>query len=67
MAKPIDAGEVGDSRHIEDVAWWIKERKLDLKEIRAAVGTLPNLTQREIAAENMVLVGLVTPSERARE
>jgi hypothetical protein len=56
----------GDPRDIEDVAWWIKERKLDLEEIRTAVGTLPDLTQREIAAENMVLVGLVTPSGRAR-
>jgi hypothetical protein len=55
----------GDPRDIEDVAWWAKERALDLDELRAAVGTLPDVTQREAAAENMVLVGLVTPSGRA--
>ncbi len=54
----------GDPRDVEDVAWWIKERALNLAEIRAAVNVLPDSSQREIAAENMVLVELVTASER---
>jgi hypothetical protein len=48
----------GDPRDIEDVAWWIKERALDLEKIRAAVGSLPEPLQRETAGENVLLVEL---------
>jgi hypothetical protein len=54
----------GDPRDVEDVAWWIKERALDLDAIRAAVGTLPEASQREAAGENVVLVELVATRER---
>lgn len=57
----------GDPRDVEDVTWWIKERALGLAEIRAAVDMLPDSSQREIAGENMVLVELVTASERTRK
>ena len=49
----------GDPRDIEDVAWWVKERALDLDEIRAAIGSLPDAAQREAASENIFLVELV--------
>jgi hypothetical protein len=49
----------GDARDIEDVAWWIKERALNLDAIKAAIGALPNRSQREAASENVVLVELV--------
>jgi hypothetical protein len=54
----------GDARDVEDVAWWIKERSLDLEEIRTAVGTLPDASQRESATENIVLVELVVANQR---
>lgn len=54
----------GDARHIEDVAWWMKERALDLDEIHAAIGTLPNSIQRETATENIVFVELVAAPGR---
>ena len=53
----------GDPRDVEDVAWWIKERALALDAIRAAVGTLPEASQREAARENMILVELVVAKE----
>jgi hypothetical protein len=54
----------GDPRDIEDIAWWIKERALSLDEIRAAIGSLPDPSQREAANENIVLLELVIASER---
>jgi hypothetical protein len=54
----------GDPRDVEDVAWWIKERALDIKAIRAAVGSLPEASQREAAGGNLVLVELVATKER---
>jgi len=54
----------GDPRDIEDVAWWVKERALDLDEIRAAIGSLPDATQREAARENIFLVELVVANEK---
>ena len=57
----------GDPRDIEDVAWWVKERALNLDEIRAAVHSLPDLSQREAANENIVLVELVVADERRPE
>jgi hypothetical protein len=39
---------------------------LDHERIRAAVDILPEFSQREIATENMVLVGLLTASGRQR-
>jgi hypothetical protein len=52
------------ARDIEDVAWWVKERALDMDEIRAAVGSLPDASQREAASENIFLVELVVANER---
>ena len=49
----------GDPRDIEDVAWWVKARALSLDEIREAIGSLPDPTQREAASENAVLVELL--------
>ncbi len=49
----------GDPRDIGDVAWWSKERALDLEEIKAAIGSLPDRSQREAAGENIILVELV--------
>jgi len=54
----------GDPRDIEDVAWWVKERALDLDEIRAAIGSLPDASQRESARENIFLVELVVANGR---
>ncbi len=54
----------GDPRDIEDVAWWVKERALDLDEIRAAIGSLPDATQREAASEKIFLVELVVANEK---
>ncbi len=54
----------GEPRDIEDVAWWVKERALDLDEIRAAVGSLPDRSQRDAAQENIVLIELFVASER---
>ncbi len=54
----------GDPRDIEDVAWWVKERAFDLDEIRAAIDSLPDVTQRETAGENIFLVELVVANER---
>jgi hypothetical protein len=48
----------GDQRDIEDIAWWVKEHALDLKEIRAAIGSFPDSFDREAAGENIVLVEL---------
>ncbi len=49
----------GDERDIEDVAWWIKERAIRLEDIREAIGTLPDQSQRDVADENMVFVELL--------
>jgi hypothetical protein len=57
----------GDPRDIEDVAWWMKERALNLDEIRAAIGLLPDPSQREAANENIVLVELVAADVRRPE
>ncbi len=54
----------GDPRDVEDVAWWVKERALDLDQIRAAIGSLPDAAQREAASENIFLVELVMANER---
>ncbi len=49
---------------MEDIAWWVRERALDLDEIRAAISSLPDATQREAASENIFLVELVVADER---
>jgi hypothetical protein len=54
----------GDPRDIEDVASWVKERALDLDEIRAAIGSLPDASQRESARENIFLIELVVANGR---
>jgi hypothetical protein len=56
----------GDARDIEDVAWWVKERALSMDEIRAAIGSLPDPSQREAAGENVVLVELVVANTGRR-
>jgi hypothetical protein len=56
----------GEPRDVEDVAWWIKERALNLDAIRAAVGSLPDASQREAAGENLILVELVATKEGKR-
>jgi len=43
---------------------WLKSRTLDLDEIRAAIGSLPDATQREAASENIFLVELVVANEK---
>jgi hypothetical protein len=55
----------GEARDIEDVAWWIKERALSLDDIRAAIGTLRNPSQREAAGDNVFLVELVAAGARS--
>lgn len=54
----------GEPRDIEDVAWWVKKRALEVAQIRAAVGSLPDPAQREAANENIILVELFVASER---
>jgi hypothetical protein len=54
----------GEPRDIEDVAWWVKQRALNLDEIRTAVASLPDASQRETANENMVLVELVVAERK---
>jgi len=56
----------GDPRDIEDVAWWAKERALDLDDIRAAVGSLPDPFQRQTADENMLLVELFRDERKTK-
>lgn len=46
-------------RDVEDAAWWMRERALKADDVREAIQQLPDLTQREIATENVVLVELV--------
>ena len=43
---------------------WLKSRTLDLDEIRAAIGSLPDASQRESARENIFLVELVVANGR---
>lgn len=50
----------GEPRDLEDVVWWTKERGLSLDEIRTAVNSLPDPFQRQAAAENIILIELVT-------
>jgi hypothetical protein len=54
----------GEPRDIEDVAWWVKERALSTEDIRAAIATLPNASQREAASENIFLAELVIVRDR---
>jgi hypothetical protein len=54
----------GEPRDIEDVAWWVKERALDIGEIRAAASLLPDPLQRAAADENMLLVELFVATGR---
>jgi len=54
----------GDPRDIEDVVWWVKQRALDIDSIRSAAHSLPDLSQRETAGENLVLVELIVAGER---
>jgi hypothetical protein len=54
----------GEPRDIEDVAWWIKERALSLDDIKAAITTLPDTSQRMAATENVVLADLVVARGR---
>lgn len=54
----------GDVRDIEDVAWWVKDRALDLDEIRTAITTLPDALQREKAIDNIVFVDLIVAPGR---
>ena len=42
---------------------WLRSRTPDLDEIRAAIGSLPDATQREAASENIFLVELVVANE----
>ena len=42
----------------------MKERALSLDDIREAVGTLPDETQREVADGNMILVELLVGNGR---
>lgn len=57
----------GEPRDVEDVVWWMKERALSIDEIQAATGKLPDTTQREKAAENMVLVEVIVANERTNK
>jgi hypothetical protein len=54
----------GEPRDIEDIAWWVNKRALDLGQIEAAVGSLPDPAQRDAARGNIVLVELFVASER---
>ena len=54
----------GDPRDVDDVAWWVKERALDLDQNRAAIDLLPGASQREAANDNIFLVELVITNER---
>jgi Nucleotidyltransferase of unknown function (DUF6036) len=57
----------GQARDIEDVAWWIKEQALDLAEIRTAIETLPDRSQREAARENVVFIELMVATKRGTQ
>lgn len=52
------------ARDLEDVAWWVRERSLDLDEVSDAIGAMPRAIDRETALDNMVLVELVTLRDR---
>jgi hypothetical protein len=51
-------------RDIEDVAWWVRERALDLHMIEVAIDAMPRAIDRETARDNMVIVKLVTTEGR---
>jgi hypothetical protein len=42
----------------------VKARGLNVDDIRTAIESLPDESQRETAAENMILVGLVAKTGR---
>jgi hypothetical protein len=56
----------GQPRDIEDVAWWIKERALDLAEVSTAVSSLPDPADRDAAQGNIILVELFIATERRK-
>jgi hypothetical protein len=51
-------------RDLEDVAWWVCQRALDLGGIEEAIERLPRAIDRETARDNMVIVKLVTTQGR---
>ena len=57
----------GQARDVEDVAWRMKELGLGLADIRTAIDSLPDATQRETARDNIVFVELVVASQRGPE
>ena len=50
-------------RDLEDVAWWVRERSLALSDVTMAIDSLPRATDRETAAENIVLVRLIADGD----
>jgi len=49
-AKLVRASETD----IQDVTWWMRERALDVDDVTTAIGTLPNVRDRETATENLI-------------
>ena len=44
--------------------WWVNQRALDQSAMQAAIGLLPRDVDRQTAAENLILVRLVTGERR---
>ncbi len=49
----------GSDLDIQDVVWWVRQRRLQLGEIEAAVQSLPDPRDREAASENIALIKLI--------
>lgn len=49
----------GSDLDLQDVVWWIRQRRLELGEIEAAIRSLPDPRDREAASENITFVRLI--------
>lgn len=53
-AKLVRASEAD----IQDIAWWVHQRRLHVADIEAAIQTFPDPRDREVASENITFVRL---------
>jgi transcriptional regulator with XRE-family HTH domain len=49
---------------IEDAAWWVRARNLDVSVVESAIERIPQPHNREAARENLVLLRLVGPEPK---
>jgi hypothetical protein len=49
----------GSDTDLEDVVWWVRQRRLDVEEIERYIAELPDPRDRETAVDNLSLVQLL--------